>query len=171
MRYIFAPLAIFACVIICAFNHKKCLIVSSPAFGYDGVIPGKYTCYGDAANPPLQISNMPKGTQSLALIIIEPNAPTRNGFIHLLAWNIDTSGSIPENYITDFIGLNSAKYHGYKPICPTAGMHRYHFKAYALDEKLDLPADRTTQEMLEKAIDHHVLAEGELVGWYNKNYK
>ena len=52
----------------------KELKVKSPAFEHNGLIPRKYTCGGEDVNPPLTIENFPEGTQSLALVVDDPDA-------------------------------------------------------------------------------------------------
>lgn len=92
-------------------------------------------------------------------------------FTHWLIWNIEpNSNFIPENFINDNQGLNSANECRYKGMCPPEGTHNYHFKVYALDTKLNISkkSDRAT---LEKVMEGHILAWGEVVGTFNKNYK
>jgi phosphatidylethanolamine-binding protein (PEBP) family uncharacterized protein len=52
-------------------------------------------------------------------------------------------------------------------MCPPTGTHGYHFKIYALDKKLSLPAGSTKDQLL-AAIDGHIIASGELIGMYKK---
>src|SRR5450755_2909622 len=51
------------------------LILTSPAFANNGVIPKQYSCEGTDISPPLQWSGAPQGTKSFALIIDDPDAP------------------------------------------------------------------------------------------------
>ena len=64
--------------------------------------------------------------------------------------------------------MNSASQHGYIGMCPPSGTHRYFFKVYALDTKLDLKPENTRKKDLEKAMQGHILAKGELIGLYNR---
>lgn len=65
-------------------------------------------------------------------------------------------------------GRNDFRRIGYGGPCPPAGKpHRYFFKLYALNAKLDLTAGANRKE-LEKAMKGHVLAEGELMGMYGR---
>jgi len=146
-------------------NH---LVVSSSAFEDYGVIPSKYTCEGEHASPPLSVSNMPIGAKSLAVVMYDPNASGKGSMTYWLVWNIDTTGDIPENFISDNQSVNAANEWGYQAVCPVSGTHYYHFMVYALDTKLR-EGRHSTKASLEKAMRGHVLSTGELVGVYNKN--
>jgi len=142
------------------------LIISSPAFQNEGVIPSKYTCEGEDINPPLEVDNIPEGTKTLAIIVEDPDAP-KGIFDHWLVWNIPPESPIEENRIPGMSGKNRAGKIGYYGPCPPSGYHRYYFHVYALDNSLDLEAgiDKTT---LKRAMELHVLAEGSLMGRYKK---
>ena len=89
------------------------------------------------------------------------------GFTHWVMWNIPTDGKIPEDYKGAEQGLNGIKKSGYKGMCPPTGTHHYHFLVYALDTKLTM--DKNTDKAgLEKAMEGHILATGDLVGLYKK---
>jgi Raf kinase inhibitor-like YbhB/YbcL family protein len=146
----------------------KSFSVTSPVFANYGVIPVKYTCEGAKASPPLTINNIPPDAKSLAIIIYDPAATTRESMTNWIIWNIDTVHNIPENFVNDDESLNAAHEWGYQPVCPVTGTHYYHFAVYALDAKLRL--DRhTTKPVLERAMMGHILAEDELIGQYNKH--
>ncbi|MCD6012574.1 MAG: hypothetical protein K0Q79_2436 [Flavipsychrobacter sp.] len=92
-------------------------------------------------------------------------------FTHWIIWNIDPSSKfIPENFINDNQGVNSLNECKYKGMCPSDGTHNYHFKVYALDTKLNI-SSKSDRAALEKVMEGHVLAWGEVVGTFNKNYK
>src|SRR5438034_11546686 len=55
--------------------------LSSPAFSEGATIPRQYTCDGQGMSPPLQWTIPPPGTQSLALVVEDPDAPAGT-FIH-----------------------------------------------------------------------------------------
>jgi Raf kinase inhibitor-like YbhB/YbcL family protein len=143
------------------------LIVKSPAFENNKLIPSKYSCDGSEVNPPLTIEGIPKETKTLALIIDDPDAP-RGIFDHWIVWNIAPSGKIEENSVPGTEGLNSAGQQAYVGMCPPGGTHRYFFKVYALDTKLELKPNATKKKDLEKAIQGHTIAKGELVGLYRR---
>jgi len=136
-------------------------------FESNQLIPAKYTCDGDNVNPPLTIEGVPEGTKSLVLIVDDPDATTGT-FDHWVVWNISPASKIEENTVPGVEGLSSYRKHGYGGPCPPYGTHRYFFKVYALDTKLDLSANSTKKDV-EKAVESHVLAEGELVGLYRRS--
>jgi Raf kinase inhibitor-like YbhB/YbcL family protein len=145
------------------------LELSSPAFEDDGDIPAKYTCDGDGINPPLKIHNIPDDAETLALIVEDPDAPG-GVFDHWLMWNIQPEDLIDENTIPGISGTNSAGKTGYHPPCPPKGSHRYYFHVYALDIELDL-TPHASKENLKQAMKSHILAEGVIMGRYERKGK
>lgn len=144
--------------------------VTSPAFQHEASIPSKYTCDGEDVSPPLEWSPGPQGTKSYTLIMDDPDAP-RGTWVHWVAWNISGTTLPPaiKPQATDIAqGTNSWPKSGYGGPCPPSGTHRYFFKVYALDSQLDL-APETTKEALLKAMQSHILAQGELMGTYARN--
>lgn len=147
-------------------DENNRLSISSPVFDNEGTIPSRYTCDGDNINPPLVIDGIPEGTESLAIIVEDPDAP-KGTFDHWLAWNIPPSPSIPEHSNPGINGHNSAGKTGYHGPCPPSGTHRYYFYLFALDTSLDRPAGAGKQQ-LKSAMGGHLLAEGQLMGRYAK---
>jgi Raf kinase inhibitor-like YbhB/YbcL family protein len=143
------------------------LVVKSPAFVNNKEIPKKYSCDGQEVNPPLEIENIPEGTKTMALIIEDPDA-SNGTFDHWVVWNIPPSGKIEEDSIPGTQGINGDGRQSYSGMCPPSGSHRYYFKVYALDLKLDLKPESTRKKDLEKVIFGHVLAKGEIVGIYQR---
>lgn len=152
--------------------------LTSSAFSPDAPIPTHYTCDAADISPPLSWSGLPAGTQSLALIVDDPDAPDpaapKMTWVHWVLYNLppDTQG-LAEAVPTDSLpegtreGLNDWKRTGYGGPCPPIGRHRYFFKLYALDSRLpDL--NRPSKAELEQAIQGHVLEKSELVGSYQK---
>jgi Raf kinase inhibitor-like YbhB/YbcL family protein len=146
----------------------KKLVVKSPAFENNHLIPAKYTCDGDNVNPPLTIEGVPEGAKSLVLIVDDPDAPMGT-WNHWVVWNIPpTARKIEENTVPGTEGISTYRKHAYGGPCPPYGTHRYFFKVYALDAKLDLTGN-SKKNNVEKAMVSHVLAEGELVGLYRRS--
>ncbi len=139
-------------------------------------IPPRYTCEGENISPPLTWSGLPDKTQSLALIIEDPDAPDpeapRRIWVHWVLYNIPKSLRGLKEGERDFPpesrrGLNDWKRNIYEGPCPPIGRHRYFFRLYALDTLLsDLPEANKTA--LQKAMKGHVLAEAVLMGTYQK---
>jgi len=142
------------------------LIVKSPAFEHNTSIPRKYSCDGEAVNPPLTITGAPATAKTLALIVDDPDAPGGT-FDHWIVWNLPIEGKIEEGSMPGIEGLNSEDQEGYYPMCPPSGTHRYFFKAYALDTTLSLKPTAHKKD-LEKAMQGHILSKGELVGLYKR---
>ena len=144
--------------------------LTSPAFDMNQAIPSKYTCQGENISPPLEVGDVPHETQSLAVILDDPDAPSGD-FVHWVVWDIDpgTTG-IDENRVpTGAIqGINSASQAHYTGPCPPSGTHHYHFKLYALDTKLTLPSSAQKQDLLQ-AMEGHNIVQAELVGTYQKS--
>ncbi|MCD6010974.1 MAG: Phospholipid-binding protein [Flavipsychrobacter sp.] len=143
------------------------ITITSSAFRHNLPIPTKYSCEGENINPPLDISGIPEGTQSVALIMHDPDAPMKGGFTHWVMWNIKPNAHISEKYNGAEMGMNSARKIGYIGMCPPTGTHHYHFTVYALDTKLSLTA-QTDKAGLEEAMKGHILAESTLTGLYKK---
>jgi len=145
------------------------LTVSSAAFAEGAAIGAKYTCDGADVSPPLAIGITPAGTRSLALIMDDPDAPVGT-WVHWVAWNIPAqTKAIPENGLPADAsqGRNGWNRNGYGGPCPPSGTHRYFFKLYALDTTLTLPPSATKAD-LERAMQGHVLAAGQLMGTYKR---
>ena len=145
----------------------KELTVSSPAFENNKLIPSKYTCDGDNVNPPLTIEGVPDGTKSLVLIVDDPDA-TMGTWDHWIVWNIPPTNKIEKNTVPGTEGINTARKHSYGGPCPPWGTHRYFFKVYALDTKLSLNSNSNKKDV-EKAMQGHILAKGELIGLYHRS--
>ena len=167
MKPIWFALAIFLGGIF-NMNAASSISVSSPAFQGGGDIPAKFTCNGTNVSPELQISGIPNDAKSLVLIVDDPDAP-RGLFTHWIVWNIDPKTTrVAENSApaSGVQGTNDFGKRNYGGPCPPSGTHRYFFKIFALDTKLELkPSARRTE--LDAAIRGHVLAQGELMARYS----
>jgi Raf kinase inhibitor-like YbhB/YbcL family protein len=150
--------------------------ISSSAFKSNQTIPKQYTCDGKDVSPPLTWTGVPDQTQSLVLIVDDPDAPDpkapRMVYVHWVLYNLPVSATglaeavsptaLPEG---THEGINDWKRTGYGGPCPPIGRHRYFFKLYALDTLLpDL--HKPTKSTLLQAMSGHVLAEAELMATY-----
>lgn len=151
------------------------LQIESAAFVAEGTIPQRYTCDKDDVSPPLSWSEPPAGTQSLALIFEDPDAPAGT-WTHWVLFNMPAGiRSLPEGVPLDPVvegtgvhGSNSWRRLGYGGPCPPPGpVHHYYFKLYFLDTSLDLDPGASKKDV-EKAIQGHILAEGQLMGEYGR---
>lgn len=144
--------------------------ITSTAFSNEGTVPKKYTCDGEDVNPPLEFSDIPAGTKSLALIVDDPDAPAGT-WVHWTLWNIKPeTKEILENTVPESSteGTTSFGKPGYGGPCPPSGVHRYYFKLYALDTVLNLGADAKVSE-LEKAASGHILGQATIMGKYSRS--
>ncbi|MFH1283980.1 MAG: YbhB/YbcL family Raf kinase inhibitor-like protein [Candidatus Peregrinibacteria bacterium] len=143
--------------------------ISSPAFNFNEAIPSKYTCDGESISPPLQVSELPENTKSLALVVDDPDALSGT-WIHWLVWNIDPQtteikeNSVPQGAVQ---GTTSSGKTAYGPPCPPSGTHRYNFRIYALDSTLDLTPSANISDFYD-AIKPHILNSAELMGVYSR---
>ncbi len=152
------------------------LIITSDSFENEGAIPARYTCDGDDIAPELSWSNIPEGTQSLVLIVDDPDAPDPAApkmiWVHWVLYNMPASSSglekginaseLPEGTLE---GLNDWKRTGYGGPCPPIGRHRYFHKLYALDMVLrDL--NQPTKAEVEAVMEGHIIEEAVLMGTY-----
>ncbi len=157
------------------------LSIRSPAFQPNGSIPAKYTCDGDDLAPALEWSGVPEGTQSLALIVDDPDAPDpaapKMTYVHWVLDDIPPSATgLPEGATSRDLpegtreGQNDWKRTGYGGPCPPIGRHRYFFKLHALGTRLGQlgAGGPPTKQDVEAAMAGHVLAAAELVGTYQK---
>lgn len=155
-------------------SQDMAISVSSSAFQEGGMIPAKYTCDGQDISPPLKWAGEPEGTRSIALISDDPDAPMRT-WVHWVVWNIPPSvHELAENVWPDpelpdgsRQGITDFNRPGYGGPCPPSGVHRYYFKVYAMDTKLNLPSSTRKADLL-KAMKGHILAEGQLMGKYSR---
>ena len=145
------------------------LVVRSVAFSHNGNIPLQYTCEGENFNPPIEISDIPDATETLALIMEDPDAP-RGIFVHWLLWDLAPHNSIVEKTHEGISGKNDFGKIGYGGPCPPSGTHRYYFRVFALDNSPDLQTGADKDTLL-GAMKGHIIAKGELMGLYSKKNK
>src|SRR3954466_3312781 len=140
--------------------------LSSSAFSEGQPIPRPYTCDGVNISPPLEWSGLPKSAKTIAIIADDPDAPAGT-WVHWVIYNLpaDTMGMIENVPLTAEVkggalqGRNDFEKIGYGGPCPPSGTHRYFFKLYAWDTRLNLTSSATRADVL-KAIPGHILAEG-----------
>jgi Raf kinase inhibitor-like YbhB/YbcL family protein len=150
-------------------------VLKTTAFSGGGEIPSRYTCVGVNLSPALTWSGVPGEAHALALIVDDPDAPMGT-WTHWLIWNIPAQAtSLPEGVPAAEVldngarqGRNDFNRIGYGGPCPPPGKaHRYFFKLYALDKRLEVKSGATWRE-LEAAITSHVLSKTELMGTFRR---
>ena len=98
------------------------------------------------------------------MIVDDPDAPG-GLFNHWLLWNIAPATSqIAEKSIPAGAaqGTNDFGKTAYGGPCPPSGTHRYYFRVFALDQKLDLKSG-AKRAALDRALHGHVVARGEMM--------
>lgn len=149
--------------------------ITSSAFADGEKIAVQYSCDGENISPPLEWSGVPDAAQSLALIVDDPDAPA-GIWVHWVLYNIPVERvSLPEDVSRDANvegigdqGINDFGRTGYGGPCPPRGSsHRYYFKLYALDTRLELKIG-TKKGQLEATMLGHILAQAQLMGRYQR---
>jgi Raf kinase inhibitor-like YbhB/YbcL family protein len=149
--------------------------LSSTAFEPGSAVPRQFTCDGADVSPALAWSNAPAGAQSFALIADDPDAPMGT-WVHWVLYDLpaaahDLSEGVARNEQLPSgarQGRNDFGRIGYGGPCPPRGSaHRYFFKLYALDAKLNLKPGASKSDV-ERAMQGHILARAELLGRYSR---
>jgi Raf kinase inhibitor-like YbhB/YbcL family protein len=146
------------------------MTISSPAFKQGGNIPSKFTCDAQqAVNPALVFGGVPAKTQALVLVMTDPDVPKSmipsGEFTHWMVWDLaPTSKGIAEGAGTG--GVNGMGKPGYLGPCPPDNSHRYFFRLYAVDKKID--GEIKDKAQLEKAMEGHIVQQAELMANYEK---
>ncbi len=179
IRSLFLIFSIFYVATASAEGEKNMsLTIKSPDFTHLGEIPKTFTCDGNDSSPALSWSGVPEQTQSLVLIVDDPDAPDpakpKMTWVHWVLYNIPPAVTgLPRAVSTGDLpagtqqGKNDWKRTGYGGPCPPIGRHRYFHKLYALDIKLpDLYQPNKGQ--LETAMTGHIIGQAELVGTYQR---
>lgn len=149
--------------------------LKSTAFNEGQPIPDRQAYDKDNISPDLQWSGVPPTAKSLVLICDDPDAPVGT-WVHWVLYDLPSSVTrlaegTPKTPTLDNgakQGVNDFKETGYGGPCPPPGKpHRYFFKLYALDITPDLKPGPTKKDLL-KAMDGHVVGEGQLMGTYQR---
>jgi Raf kinase inhibitor-like YbhB/YbcL family protein len=148
--------------------------ITSIVFDEGETIPDLYTCNGINVSPPLNWDILPADTESIAIICEDPDAPG-GLWTHWIIFNIPADTIYLPQHVMGREeldngakqGLNDFGSVGYGGPCPPSGTHRYFFKIYALDKKLDLPP-LIGRDVFLKAINGHILDEGQHMGIFTR---
>ena len=135
--------------------------ITSSDFNESEEIPKKFGYKFENKEPKLDFNNIPEGTQSIGLIMDDPDAMAAVGkiWVHWLQYFDFPSKNLIIEGKTDFGEI------GYGGPAPPNGRHTYIFKSYALDIKLNLKEGYSKQE-LEDAMKGHIIAEARLTGTF-----
>lgn len=148
--------------------------ITSASFTSGGPIPSKFSCEGADLSPQLSWQKAPTTAKSFAIVMHDPDAPV--DFTHWLVYNIPAgthglaegasgTGAMPAGSAE---GTNHFGRLGYGGPCPPPGkVHHYIFRFYALDTRLNL-SPGVDRRQLEAAIERHIVAEGQIIGTYQR---
>lgn len=150
------------------------LTLSSPAFADGGAIPYRFTADGEGVSPPLLWDAPPPGTQSLALVVEDPDAPAPQPLVHAILWRISPEErAIAEGAMAGegagAKGRNSYFGSGWLPPDPPTGHgpHNYAFQLFALDSVPELKG-RPGRTALAEWMVGRVVGAGLLTGTYSR---
>ncbi|HPD45072.1 MAG TPA: YbhB/YbcL family Raf kinase inhibitor-like protein [Candidatus Woesebacteria bacterium] len=171
MKKLFLTVGIIIITAIFLFGcgKKAAMRLTSPVFNNNDFLPDKYACRGANVNPPLVIDDVPAGTQSLVLIVDDPDAPAGT-WTHWLVWNIKpeiteiAENSVPAGAVE---GTTSWGKPGYDGPCPPSGTHRYFFKVFALNCEISLSSEADINR-LNQTMKDHIIAKAEIIAKYKK---
>lgn len=152
------------------------LKIESSAFGFGDPIPEKFTQFGENLSPPIEITNIPKGTKSIVLVCVDPDAPDpaapKLTFVHWVVYNLpakdillSAGADIKAIYPQASEGLNGRGTAGYIGPRPPIGTHRYFFKAFAVDSVLEISHTPELKDVYNH-IDGHVVQMAETMGTF-----
>jgi Raf kinase inhibitor-like YbhB/YbcL family protein len=151
--------------------YADTLSLESTSFKSNSSIPAKYSCDGSDISPHLSWTGIPDKTESLALILSDPDAP--NGtFYHWILFNMPKKMTSLQEAISSLpagikVGKNSWGKMQYNGPCPPKGAtHRYIFTLYALDTTLNLAAGADADKLIE-AMQNHILGQTSLQGTFH----
>lgn len=125
----------------------------------------------DAVAPPLEWTAPPPGTQELALIVEDPDAPAAEPFCHWLVWGLAPQrGQLLEGETPPRVGKNSFGNSEWLLPDPPTGRepHDYVFQLFALDMPLTLMPGATRGDLI-GAMEGHVLSAAVLTGTYARS--
>ena len=151
--------------------------VRSDAFLDDLPLPARYTADGAGLSPPLEWRGLPLDTQSVALIVEDPDAPSPEPFVHAIVVDLQPQSSLAEGALAsphhEGVGLatgrNSYLRQSWLPPDPPRGhgVHRYVFQLFALGPGRRFSVAPGRQEFLEIARER-VLATGSISSTYER---
>ena len=142
------------------------MTITSPAFKANEMIPEKHTCDGADVSPGLIFHDIPDKATSFALIMDDPDAPGGT-WVHWVLFNMGIASEVCEGEAPGIQGKNDFGRSDYGGPCPPSGTHRYYFRLYALDKKIDLSSGALKTDLL-AAMKGHILMEAQIIGLYRR---
>lgn len=159
-------------------DEDRKLEITSPTFVNGGMMPKKHTGFGQDISPGFCLANVCEKAVSIAIIMDDLDVPFTAAYNHWLIWNIPNMQEIPEDipYIAAVPELGNAvqgmawgknRYRGPKQPVFVRNTHSYVFRFFVLNCFLHLDSNARKQELL-KAMNGHVLQEGQIIGKYKR---
>lgn len=156
--------------------------LTSSAFRDHAPIPPTYTADGEGLSPPLEWSDVPPATKSLALIVEDADSPTPAPLVHAIAVDIDplrrklledelrVQTSEEGGNTALQLGRNSYLRQAWLPPDPPPGhgVHRYAFQLFALADGEPFSDSPGRQELVD-ALRERAIASGWLIGTYSRD--
>jgi Raf kinase inhibitor-like YbhB/YbcL family protein len=141
-----------------------------------GNIKTNPNCVGENVSPPLAWSNVPAGTKSFALVMVDPEGRAGLGVNHWVAYGIPASttgfaegelSQLSNKYVP---GKGTAGLGHYLGPCtpPGTGMHHYTFTLIATDLEPTALKEGMTREEVIKSLDGHAKGATGLIGTFSK---
>ena len=149
-------------------------IVVTSSFADGEAIPGKHSCYGLGLSPPVSWTGAPEGTKSIAVVLVEPDSPDGENWVHWLLYGIPPATTeVPEalrsteaDRVGGKHGRNDFRRLGWEGPCPERGEDGFYtLKVYALDTEINLEEGATKGEVV-SAMTGHLIGVGQLMGTY-----
>ncbi|RST29824.1 YbhB/YbcL family Raf kinase inhibitor-like protein [Sphingomonas ginkgonis] len=155
------------------------LSLSSTAFADGGRIPDRFTADGEGVSPPLSWGPPPAGTETLLLIVEDPDAPAARPLVHAIVAGLPPeAGGIAEGGIAPDgdgdaggdTGRNSFRREGWLPPDPPNGhgAHHYVFQLLALGAGAPLEPTPDRGDVVDALRERPILAAGLLTGIYSR---
>jgi Raf kinase inhibitor-like YbhB/YbcL family protein len=138
-----------------------------------------FGCTGKNISPQLTWANAPEGTQSFAITLYDPDAPTGSGWWHWVVFDIpastktlpagagSTGARLPPGAIQSITDFGAAGYGGPCPP-PGHGIHQYVLTVYAL-KTASLGLDKSAgAPLVGYTLNQHTLAKASLVFYHSR---
>jgi len=141
-----------------------------------GNIKENPNCIGENVSPPLAWTNVPAGTKSFAMIMIDPEGAQGLGVVHWVAYGIPASVT---SFAEGEVSKDSSKYVGgkgsrglsyYLGPCtpPKTGLHHYIFTLIATDLEPTALKPGLTRDELFASLKGHTKGAAGLVGLFGR---
>lgn len=147
------------------------LKVTTPAFEFGQRMPDKHAYDTENLSPELTWSGTPDGTQEIAVICHDPDAPLPYGFTHWIVYGIPPETTRlaegdGDHFTQGVTNFGSTGYGGPAPP-PGHGPHHYYFWVYCLDQPLNAQAGLGRLDLLDR-MSGHIIEQNRIVGIYEK---